>query len=106
MYLFFFLKEIQYLKLVSNAPLKTPIKTTVQKETQLTTTLNSKIFERFYFRETSRLRSFAKIKPSRNERKSCSSRDLFYVANIFITLFAKINSRENKILANMFDFTV
>ena len=54
--------------------------------------------EGFYFRETSRMRSFARIRPSRNGEitlplpdidKSCSIRDFLSLQTCILTLFAK-----------------
>ena len=66
--------------------------------------------EGFYFRETSHMRSFVKIGPSRNGEitmsftdvgKSCPSREFYNVINMSFGAF-----RENKILAKFFEFTV
>ena len=64
----------------------------------------------FYFRETSQMRSFVKIKPSQNGGinlsftdvgKSCQNREFLTWQICFLTLFAK-----NKILAKISEFTV
>ena len=61
-------------------------------------TVNSEIFARVYLRETSCMRSFAKIKPSRNSEnslsfadvgKSCQSREFLVWQICLLTLFAK-----------------
>ena len=62
-------------------------------------TVNSEIFARVYFRETSHMRSFVKIKSSQNSEitllftdieKSCPSRELLATQICLLTLFAKI----------------
>ena len=62
-------------------------------------TVNSEIFPRVYFRETLRVQSFAKIKPSRNGEIILSFSDLdksgpsrnFFTSQIFLlTPFAKL----------------
>ena len=62
-------------------------------------TVNSKILRGFYFCETSHMRSFAKIKPSRNSEnslsftdvgKSSQSREFLVLQICLLTLFAKI----------------
>ena len=62
-------------------------------------TVNSEIFERVYFRETSRVRSFAKIKPSRigentlsfsDVDNSVTSREIFTSQICLLTPFLKI----------------
>ena len=65
----------------------------------LTHTVNSEIFARVYFRETSHMRSFVKIKPSRNGEitlplidigKSCLCREFLTSQICLLTPFAKI----------------
>ena len=66
-------------------------------------TVNSEIIARVYFRETSRMRSFAKIKPSRNREFT-----VIYHGPVAIFLRRKyvFNAiRENKILAIFFEST-
>ena len=62
-------------------------------------TVNPEIFARVYFRETSHMRSFVKIKPSRNGEitltfidmaKSCLSREFFTSLICLLMLFAKV----------------
>ena len=62
-------------------------------------TVNSEIFVRVYFRETSHMRSFVKIKASRNGEitlsftdicKSCLSREFLMSQICLLTLFTKI----------------
>ena len=66
--------------------------------------MNSEIFARVYFRETSHLRSFMKIKSSQNgeitlsftdKGKSSPCRELLTLQICLLTLFAKKRSREN-----------
>ena len=77
-------------------------------------TADSEIFARVYFRETSRMRSFAKIEPSRTGEitllftdvgtffcKSRQSRGILNVANMSLNAI-----RENKIIAKISEFTV
>ena len=63
-----------------------------------------------YFRETSHMRKFAKIKPSQNDKitlsfidigKSCLSREFFHITNMYFNAI-----RENNILAKIYEFTV
>ena len=64
----------------------------------------------FCFRETSHMRSFEKLKPSRNGRISLSFIDNMYImhksriSNVANMSFNAI--RENKILAKIYEFTV
>ena len=72
-------------------------------------TVNSEIFARVYFRETSHRRSFVKIKSSRNGEIILPFTDIvnlplsgiLNVANMFINAI-----HENKILAKMSELTV
>ena len=75
----------------------------------VTITLNSEIFARVYIRETSHMRSFVKIKSSRNgeitlsftdEGKLCQSRECLRRKYVFKTI------HENKILAKISEFTI
>ena len=62
------------------------------------TTVNSEIFARVYFRETSHRRSFVKLKPSRNGTITlftdilipCTSREFLTSQTCLLMLFAKI----------------
>ena len=62
-------------------------------------TVNSEFLRGLYFRETSHMRSFMKINPSRNDKitlsfidigKSCLSREFFTSLMCLLMLFAKI----------------
>ena len=67
-------------------------------------TVNSEIFARVYFRETSHMRSFAKIKPSRKSENSLSLSDegKSYRSREFLRgKYAFNTTRENKILAKI-----
>ena len=75
-------------------------------------TVNSEIFARFYFRETSHMQSSVKIKLSQygdseiilsftNIGKSCPSRKFLTSLICLLTLFTK-----NNILVKIFEFTV
>ena len=68
-------------------------------DTYLVCTVNSEIFARSYFRETSHMRSFVKIESSRNGEitqsfsdigTSCPSREVLTPQICLLTLFAKI----------------
>ena len=59
-------------------------------------TVSSKFSRGFYFRETSRMRSFAKIKPSRNGE----------ITNLNVRNMSFNSFRENKIHAKITEYTV
>ena len=68
---------------------------------EYSSTINLEIFREFYFHETSPLRSFMKIKQSRNGEitllftdvgKSCPSREFLMWQICLLTLFAKTKS--------------
>ena len=70
-----------------------------QKDSCMANTVNSEIFTSFIFRETSHMRSFVKIKPSRNGNitlsctnvgKSCPRSEFLTLQICLLTIFAKL----------------
>ena len=71
-------------------------------------TVNWEIFARIYFRETSRMRSFAKIKTREMKKTLCPlliQLNHAKVANLYLANMSFNAFRENKILEKISEFT-